>query len=94
MFLSDFVPEVGREELIEQVKVRMISGAVLTSPDGDDLLREEVGLNAPILPQPHNHVLNEVLVVVEEFRLVGIEEVETSVVVDSPIPALLLHCDL
>lgn len=67
MFLADLVPEIGREELIEQVEVRMISGGILTGPDGDDLLREEVGLDTPILPQPHDHVLNEVLVVVEEF---------------------------
>lgn len=65
MFFADLVPEIRRQELIEQVEVRMIPSAILTGPDGDDLLREEVGLNPPILPQPHDHVLNEVLVVVE-----------------------------
>lgn len=69
----------------------MIPTVVLASPKGDDFLREEVGLDAPILPQPHYHVLNEVLVVVEELGFVGVEEVETSVVVDGLVPVLIVH---
>lgn len=67
VLLADLVPEVGGEELVEEVEVREIPGAVVTGPDGDDLLGEKVGLDAPVLAQPHDQVFDEVLVVVEQF---------------------------
>ena len=67
VLLADLVPEVGGEELVEEVEVREIPGAVVTGRDGDDLLGEKVGLDVPVLAQPHDQVFDEVLVVVEQF---------------------------
>lgn len=64
----------------------MIFSRLFRIPDGHDLLREEVCLDAPILSQLHYDILDKKLVIVEQLRLVGIEEIETGIVVDGSRP--------
>lgn len=66
VLLPNLATEVGREELVEQAETGVVL-ALRCISDPYDFLRQQIGLNAPVLSQLQDHVLDEVLVAVEEF---------------------------
>jgi hypothetical protein len=60
----DLILQVSTEELIEQYERRVVL-PIKCIADIDDLLREQIGLDTPVLAQFQDHVFDEVLVAVE-----------------------------
>ncbi len=67
VLFADFISEVGVQELIEQIEIRVVFGGVLTRSESNDLLGEQVGLDSPIFAQLHDEVFDEILVVVKQL---------------------------
>ena len=73
LLLANFIPQVRRQKLIEKVIIGMILSGIFCVSNGNYFLREQIRLNSPILTQFHDDILNEELIVVEEFCFVSVE---------------------
>lgn len=72
--VADFALQEGREKLVKDIEIRGLARLLsklysLPHLDGNYLLCKQVGLNAPILSQLHDGILNELLVVAQQLHL-------------------------